>query len=225
MTGLLEHLLESEIIVDGVVAQDETQVLGLWSLRETLPEAAGKLGKVYKYDLSMPVKDMYSLVEEARVRFEAQGLIADGSIKTTIGYGHVGDGEHIQSCPPQRAGTDVIFFPFCLRLGNLHINIVANRWDAEIEKVIEPWIYEATGTFCRSPVVFRRSLSFSLLNRLLFSAARNGSISAEHGLGVMKAPYLAYSKSEESIDVMRGIRTLFDPEGILSPYKYLPTKA
>jgi FAD/FMN-containing dehydrogenase len=90
---LLESLIESEIIADGVLAQDETQVLGLWSLRESLPEAAGKLGKVYKYDLSMPVKDMYSLVEEARERFNAKGLIEDGSIKTTIGYGHLGDGE------------------------------------------------------------------------------------------------------------------------------------
>lgn len=93
LNALLEKLLVEEIVVDGVLAQDETQVLSLWSLRETLPEAAGKLGKVYKYDLSMPVKDMYSLVEEARERFKAHGLDTDGSIKATIGYGHVGDGE------------------------------------------------------------------------------------------------------------------------------------
>lgn len=118
--GLLEHLLESETISDGVLAQDETQVTSLWSLRESLPEAAGKLGKVYKYDLSMPVKDMYSLVEEARERFKEHGLFEDGSIKTAVGYGHIGD-------------------------GNLHLNVVANRWDERIEKVIEPWVYEATG--------------------------------------------------------------------------------
>lgn len=118
--GLLEHLLESETISDGVLAQDETQVTSLWSLRESLPEAAGKLGKVYKYDLSMPVKDMYSLVEEARERFKEHGLFEDGSIKTAVGYGHIGD-------------------------GNLHLNVVANRWDEKIEKVIEPWVYEATG--------------------------------------------------------------------------------
>lgn len=38
----------------------------------------------------------------------------------------------------------------------------------------------------------------------------------------MKAPYVGYSKSDESIDVMQAIRKLFDPRGILSPYKYLP---
>ncbi|KAM0750800.1 hypothetical protein T439DRAFT_325859 [Meredithblackwellia eburnea MCA 4105] len=170
--GLLESMLENGTISDGVLAQDETQLASLWSLRESLPEAAGKFGKVYKYDLSMPVKDMYSLVEEARVRFEEKGLFQDGSIKTTVGYGHIGD-------------------------GNLHINIVASKWDKKVEEAIEPWIYGAT-------------------------AARNGSISAEHGLGLMKAPYLAYSKSDESIDVMQKVRELFDPKGILSPYKFLP---
>jgi len=88
--GLLESLLESGTVSDGVLAQDETQVQSLWSLRESLPEAAGKLGRVYKYDLSMPVKDMYSLVEEARERFEKMGI---DEIKTTVGYGHIGDGE------------------------------------------------------------------------------------------------------------------------------------
>lgn len=82
-------MLESGTVTDGVVAQDETQFASLWSLRESLPEAAGKLGKVYKYDLSMPVKDMYSLVEEARVRFKDHGLDKDGSIKDVIGYGCV----------------------------------------------------------------------------------------------------------------------------------------
>ncbi|GAA5850197.1 hypothetical protein JCM8547_001039 [Rhodosporidiobolus lusitaniae] len=170
--GLLEHLLESETISDGVLAQDETQLQSLWSLRESLPEAAGKMGKVYKYDLSMPVKDMYSLVEEARELFKKKGLFEDGSIKTAVGYGHIGD-------------------------GNLHLNVVASGWSEKVEKTLEPWIYEAT-------------------------AKRNGSISAEHGLGVMKAPYVGYSKSNPAIAVMQQIRRLFDPRGILSPGKYLP---
>ncbi|GAA5905167.1 FAD-binding oxidoreductase [Sporobolomyces salmoneus] len=167
--GLLESLLENETISDGVLAQDETQVQSLWSLRESLPEAAGKLGRVYKYDLSMPVKDMYSLVEEARERFKEKGI---EEIRTTVGYGHIGD-------------------------GNLHINIVAKDWSEKVEKTIEPWIYEAT-------------------------AKRNGSISAEHGLGLMKAPYIGYSKSDAAVNVMQQLRSMFDTRRILSPHKYLP---
>jgi len=49
-----------------------------------------------------------------------------------------------------------------------------------------------------------------------------GSISAEHGLGFAKNKYLGYSKSRDEIKVMRRIKTLFDPSGIMNPYKYLP---
>ena len=48
MSSLMENLLDNEIIQDGVLAQDETQMNALWNLRESVPEACGKAGKVYK---------------------------------------------------------------------------------------------------------------------------------------------------------------------------------
>jgi len=57
--------------------------------------------------------------------------------------------------------------------------------------------------------------------RDLTIAAENGSISAEHGLGVMKAPHIGYSKTPESIELMKGIKKMFDPKGLLNPYKYV----
>ena len=98
--------------------------------------------------------------------------------------------------------------------GNLHINIVADKWDPRVEEAIEPWIYGATGALV--PLLLSTSALLTAFP-LVPTAARNGSISAEHGLGLMKAPYLAYSKSDESIDVMQAVRKLFDPRGILSP--------
>ena len=50
----------------------------------------------------------------------------------------------------------------------------------------------------------------------------NGSISAEHGLGQMKADEIHYSKPEAAVNVMRGIKGLLDPKNILNPYKVLP---
>lgn len=44
-------------------------------------------------------------------------------------------------------------------------------------------------------------------------------MSAEHGLGVMKAPYIGYSQSDVSIALMQRIKALFDPKGIMNPYK------
>jgi len=46
-----------------------------------------------------------------------------------------------------------------------------------------------------------------------------GSVSAEHGVGTLKAPYLSYSKSDSEIDAMRAIKAIFDPDGILNPGK------
>ena len=47
----------------------------------------------------------------------------------------------------------------------------------------------------------------------------NGSISAEHGVGLTKKPYLTLTRTEEEIDLMRSIKKLLDPVGILNPGK------
>ena len=49
-----------------------------------------------------------------------------------------------------------------------------------------------------------------------------GSISAEHGLGLMKAACIGYSKPPVAVEVMRQIKAALDPRGILNPYKVLP---
>lgn len=49
-----------------------------------------------------------------------------------------------------------------------------------------------------------------------------GSISAEHGIGLLKKKYLHYSRSEAEIQLMRGIKQVMDPGGILNPGKVLP---
>ena len=46
-----------------------------------------------------------------------------------------------------------------------------------------------------------------------------GSISAEHGIGLVKKPYLGCTRSEAEIAAMRGIKALFDPAGIMNPGK------
>jgi len=48
-----------------------------------------------------------------------------------------------------------------------------------------------------------------------------GSISAEHGIGVMKRADLARVKSEVEMDLMRRIKAALDPRGILNPGKVL----
>ena len=52
-------------------------------------------------------------------------------------------------------------------------------------------------------------------------AAHRGSISAEHGVGATKTHALPYSKSTTSIELMRKIKAVFDPHGIMNPGKVL----
>ncbi len=49
-----------------------------------------------------------------------------------------------------------------------------------------------------------------------------GSISAEHGIGVLKRDLLPGVKDAVSLDVMRAIKKALDPKGILNPGKFLP---
>jgi len=82
--------------------------------------------------------------------------------------------------------------------GNLHLNITAPAdTDPAILDEIEPFVYEWT-------------------------AERKGSVSAEHGIGVMKTGAIHLSKSGEMLALMRKIKEIYDPNAILNPYKMLP---
>ncbi|XP_026751276.2 D-2-hydroxyglutarate dehydrogenase, mitochondrial-like [Galleria mellonella] len=81
--------------------------------------------------------------------------------------------------------------------GNIHINITVPEYSKEIASLMEPFIFEEV-------------------------AKLKGSISAEHGIGFRKPQYMHYSKDESSLQMMRDLKNLMDPNGILNPYKVLP---
>jgi len=61
------------------------------------------------------------------------------------------------------------------------------------------------------------------VNAVVFAVVKKlgGSISAEHGVGVMKREILPDYKDPVAIELMRGIKHLLDPNGILNPGKVL----
>ena len=81
--------------------------------------------------------------------------------------------------------------------GNLHLNITCPKHEDSILQAIEPFVYQ-------------------------FTREQGGSISAEHGLGIMKAEKISYSKNLEAIRLMVAIKQLLDPHGIMNPMKVLP---
>jgi FAD/FMN-containing dehydrogenase len=54
------------------------------------------------------------------------------------------------------------------------------------------------------------------------AAAFDGSISAEHGLGQAKRDVIADYKSPLELELMRGVKQLLDPAGLMNPGKVLP---
>ncbi|KAL1966685.1 hypothetical protein VTN77DRAFT_3882 [Rasamsonia byssochlamydoides] len=174
LESFLEHVMSEGIVADGVLAQDETQIQSLWRWREGITEALSHLGGTYKYDVSIPLPELYQLVEDCRARLTERGFVGDDDsfpVRAVVGYGHMGD-------------------------SNLHLNVSVRQYNKEVEKAIEPWVYE-------------------------WIAKRNGSISAEHGLGIAKKEFIGYSQNETMVKLMSQLKKLYDPNGIMNPYKYI----
>jgi len=59
------------------------------------------------------------------------------------------------------------------------------------------------------------------VNRSVFEAVQkyDGSISAEHGVGMTKKPYLGFTRSKEEISYLQAIKQVFDPNNIINPGK------
>ena len=57
------------------------------------------------------------------------------------------------------------------------------------------------------------------INKIVYAPlkANNGSVSAEHGIGLHKKAYLYTSRTGVEIEIMRSLKKLFDPKGILNP--------
>ena len=57
-----------------------------------------------------------------------------------------------------------------------------------------------------------------VVNKYVFEIVQKygGSVSAEHGVGMTKKPYLHYSRSETEIDYLREVKKVFDPNNIMN---------
>lgn len=83
--------------------------------------------------------------------------------------------------------------------GNLHLNI------------LKPAHLEKEDFFAKCANV----------NKKVFEVVKkyNGSVSAEHGVGLVKRDYLEYSRTADEINYMKAIKKVFDPATIMNPGK------
>jgi glycolate oxidase len=81
--------------------------------------------------------------------------------------------------------------------GNIHVNFMCDRDD---------------------PEAMRRARA-AVRDTFAFSVELGGTISGEHGIGYVKAPYLDMALGTTTIDAMKRIKRALDPNGILNPGK------
>jgi glycolate oxidase len=82
--------------------------------------------------------------------------------------------------------------------GNIHVNFL---WNDPSE---EPRVHQAIGALFEKVVALR------------------GTLSGEHGIGVLKAPYLSLEQSAPLIALQEQVKNLFDPKQLLNPGKIFP---
>ncbi len=81
--------------------------------------------------------------------------------------------------------------------GNVHANFMISGLDPDELKRVEKAVEE----------VFDLAISYG------------GSITGEHGVGITKAPFMKKQFRPEEIEIMRGIKNVFDPKNLINPGK------
>jgi glycolate oxidase len=85
--------------------------------------------------------------------------------------------------------------------GNVHVNILKDNVPDERWELLVPDVTEE---------IYRLTLSLG------------GTLTGEHGIGATRRKYLSLALDEEQVNIMRGIKDVFDPNHILNPGKIFP---
>ena len=84
--------------------------------------------------------------------------------------------------------------------GNIHVNIMLDRSNAaEVERAEQA-----------KEQLFRQAITLG------------GTLSGEHGIGLSKKSFMRYELDETTLELMKRIKTFFDPNHILNPGKIFP---
>ena len=159
--AVLGEMIESELILDGVIAKSDKERDEIWAIRG---EVEWLVKDCYNFDVSLPIADVGRYIEQVMSRI--QGDIPDALVAA---FGHLGD-------------------------NNIHVSVLCDGNKTKYAKTIEEHVYESLIPY-------------------------EGAISAEHGIGLEKKPYLSISRSAEEIELMRSLKRSMDPKNILNPGK------
>ena len=126
--------------------------------------------------------------------------------------------ERKRACPElTKLGTD-------MSVPDAHLETVMAMYDADLaDSGLESVIFGHIGNNHVHVNILPRDMEeYDRGKSLYLSWARRvvglgGAVSAEHGIGKIKAPFLEIMYGEEGVAQMRALKLLFDPEGALNP--------
>lgn len=164
----LTKALNSGLIQDAVIAQNETQAAELLALRENMSAAQKPYGGSVKLDITVPIDKIAEFLSRADA--ETQKIVPDCR---PVSFGHFGD-------------------------GNIHYNI-AQPADMDRETYLSQYWNDLSNCV------------FDIVDQL------GGSISAEHGIGIMKKDDLAARADPAKVAMLKSIKQTLDPQNIMNP--------
>ncbi|HRN35324.1 MAG TPA: FAD-linked oxidase C-terminal domain-containing protein, partial [Flavobacteriales bacterium] len=85
--------------------------------------------------------------------------------------------------------------------GNLHVNIIKGDL---------------------ADTVWQHDLPKAIREIFTYTVSLGGTLSGEHGIGLVQRPYMDIAFNPVQLDLMRRIKNSFDPQGIMNPGKVLP---
>ncbi|MDE0588732.1 FAD-binding oxidoreductase [Halocynthiibacter sp. C4] len=98
---IFEDGMERGVVLDGLVAQNATQREQFWAVRERIPQANKRIGSIVSNDVSLPLSEIASFIDEGRQKLEALGNIRLNC------FGHLGDGNlHFNVFPAKGKSRD-----------------------------------------------------------------------------------------------------------------------
>ena len=126
MERVLGAAFEEELILDGVIAQNETQAAEFWRLREDHSAAEKAEGAAWKHDVSVPLSRMADYIAEGDKAIQA---FLPGA--RLVAFGHVGDGNvHFNVIVPE--GMDAGEFNALRDAGAKVVHDLVHRYEGSI---------------------------------------------------------------------------------------------
>lgn len=126
LQNALMDAMDSNLVLDGIVADSIHQSKTMWGIREAIPEAQLQLGTVIKHDISLPISELNKFIQTTNARLKESWPDIE-----IIVFGHVGD-------------------------GNLHYNIVGMNLEVsallenrrgQINQLVHDQVYQHNGSF------------------------------------------------------------------------------